>query len=111
MDLKPGSFGITWTNWTADGSVSTSRSAPVKRYPTEALARKAVQALLLNLNAEAPRAELEVPSFGHSSRQDRPKKRCRAGIQLASRMEADIKTHIRPKWADYPSDPDQADAG
>jgi integrase len=35
-----------------------------EQYPNDSLARKAVQALLLNLNAEVPRAELEIVAFG-----------------------------------------------
>ena len=35
-----------------------------EQYRNESLARKAVQALLLNLNAESPRAELEIVAFG-----------------------------------------------
>ena len=34
-----------------------------EQYRNESLARKAVQALLLNLNAETPRAELEIVLF------------------------------------------------
>lgn len=74
-----------------------------ERYPTEALARKAVQALLLNLNAEAPRAELEVPSFGtlldKYAEEEMP-----ARYSTRKSYESNIKTHIRPKWADYPLD-------
>ena len=74
-----------------------------ERYPTEALARKAVQALLLNLNAEAPRAELEVPSFGtlldKYAEEEMPDR-----YSTRKSYESIIKTHIRPKWADYPLD-------
>ena len=74
-----------------------------ERYPTEALARKAVQALLLNLNAEAPRAELEVPSFGtlldKYAEEEMPGR-----YSTRKSYESNIKTHIRPKWADYPLD-------
>ena len=33
-------------------------------YQTEAEARKATQAILMQLNEEAPRAEMEAPTFG-----------------------------------------------
>ena len=74
-----------------------------EKYPTEALARKAVQALLLKLNAEAPRSELEVPSFGALlDKFDSEEMPTRYSTRKS--YQSIIKTHIRPKWADYPLD-------
>lgn len=74
-----------------------------EQYPTEALARKAVQALLLKLNAETPRSELQVPSFGtlldKFKNEEMPTR-----YSTRKSYESMIKTHIRPKWGDYPLD-------
>ena len=81
-----------------------------ERYPTEALARKAVQALLLNLHAEAPRAELKYQALALFSL-NTPKKRCRPGIQLASRMSQTSRRIFDRSGPIIPLGPDQADAG
>ena len=100
MDPKPGRFGITLDQLDGGRKRQHVTIGTCKRYPTEALARKAVQALLLNLNAEAPRAELEVPSFGtlldKYAEEEMP-----ARYSTRKSYPSNIKTHIRPKWADY----------
>lgn len=74
-----------------------------EQYPTQALARKAVQALLLKLNAETPRSELQVPSFGtlldKFKDEEMPTR-----YSTRKSYESMIKMHIRPKWGDYPLD-------
>ena len=75
-----------------------------QRYPTGSPRSKSRSSpLLLNLNAEAPRAELEVPSFGtlldKYAEEEMP-----ARYSTRKSYESNIKTHIRPKWADYPLD-------
>lgn len=72
-------------------------------YPTETLARKAVQALLLKLNAETPRAEFTVPTFGaladKFAAEEMPER-----YSTRKSYESMLRTHIRPRWADYPLD-------
>ncbi len=74
-----------------------------EKYPTESDARKAVQALLLKLNSEAPRAELEVPNFGtlidRFVEQEMPER-----YSTAASYKSMIKIYLRPKWSDYPLD-------
>ena len=83
------------------GNDGTRPSAPESI--TEALARKAVQSLLLQLNSEAPRAELEVPNFGvlldKFVAEEMPER-----YSTRNSYASMLKTHIRPKWADYPLD-------
>ncbi len=72
-------------------------------YPTEAAAKKAVQALLLKLNAEAPGAELNVPTFGTLIDKFVAEEMSeRYSTRAAYRSM--LKIHIRPKWSDYPLD-------
>ena len=85
MDLKPGSFGITWTNRTADGNVSTSRSAHVRGIRPKPSLEKPFKPFF-STSMQRPHG----PSWKYQAlalfSTNTPKKRCRAGIQLASRM-------------------------
>jgi integrase len=74
-----------------------------QQYPSDSLARKAVQALLLNLNAEVPLAELNVSSFGAVIDKFRTEE-MPTRYSTRKSYESMIKRHIRPKWADYPLD-------
>jgi integrase len=74
-----------------------------EQYPNDSLARKAVQALLLNLNAEVPRAEIEVSSFGALIDKFKAEE-IPTRYSTRKSYESMIKRHIRPKWADYPLD-------
>jgi integrase len=73
----------------------------LEEYPTETAARKAVQALLLKLNAESPAAELKVPTFGtlldKFAAEEMPER-----YSTRTAYESMLKNHIRPKWANYP---------
>ena len=70
-------------------------------YSTEAAARKAVQALLLKLNAETPAAELKVPTFGtlldKFVAEEMPER-----YSTHASYQSMLKNHIRPRWGDYP---------
>jgi integrase len=73
------------------------------QYATETQARKATQALLLQLNGESPRAEVEAASFG--ALLDRYIEH-----ELSERYStrkshlSNIRVHIRPRWGEYPLD-------
>lgn len=73
------------------------------KYPTESDARRRVQSLLLTLNAETPRAELEVPSFGalidKFVDEELP-----ARYSTAAAYRSIITNYLRPRWSDYPLD-------
>ncbi|MGH9444455.1 MAG: hypothetical protein ACRD3O_01765, partial [Terriglobia bacterium] len=75
----------------------------LEQYPTETAARKAVQVLLLDLNAETPRAEIEVPAFGTLAdkfvAEEMPER-----YSTRKSYESMLRTHIRPRWGDYPLD-------
>jgi integrase len=75
----------------------------LEQYPTEATARKAVESLLLDLNAETPRAAFTVPTFGalvdKFVAEEMPER-----YSTRKSYESMLKMHIRPRWADYPLD-------
>jgi integrase len=70
-------------------------------YRTEAYARKATQALLMRLNDEAPRAEMEAPTFGalldRYIEHELPERHSTQRSHLSN-----IRKHIRPRWSDQP---------
>ncbi len=74
-----------------------------EQYPTQSDARKAVQALLLKLNAETPRAEWEVTSFGALIDKFVEEEMSERYSTRASYVSM-LNTHIRPKWSDHPLD-------
>ena len=75
----------------------------LEQYPTEATARKAVESLLLDLNAETPRAAFTVPTFGalvdKYVAEEMPGR-----YSTRKSYESMLKMHMRPRWADYPLD-------
>jgi integrase len=72
-------------------------------YTTETQARKATQALLLRLNGEAPRTEMQTASFtallDRYIEQELPTRYSTRKSHLSN-----IRVHIRPRWSDYPLD-------
>ncbi len=70
-------------------------------YRTEAEARKATQALLMQLNEEAPRAEMEAPTFGalldKYIEHELPERYSTRSLHLSN-----IRKHIRPRWNEQP---------
>jgi integrase len=70
-------------------------------YRTEADARKATQTLLMRLNDEAPRAEMEAPTFGalldRYIEHELPERHSTQRSHLSN-----IRKHIRPRWSDQP---------
>ena len=70
-------------------------------YRTEADARKATHALLMRLNDEAPRAEMEAPTFGalldRYIEHELPERHSTQRSHLSN-----IRKHIRPRWNDQP---------
>jgi integrase len=72
-------------------------------YPTETQARKATGAILLRLNNESPRAEVEAPSFGALLDRYIEQELSERYSTRKSHM-SNIKVHIRPRWGEYPVD-------
>ena len=70
-------------------------------YRTEAEARKATQAILMQLNEEAPRAEMEAPTFGalldKYIEHELPERYSTRSSHLSN-----IRKHIRPRWNEQP---------
>ena len=72
-------------------------------YVTETQARKATQALLLRLNEESPRAEVEAATFG--ALLDRyVEKELSERYSTRKSYLSNIRVHIRPRWGEYPMD-------
>jgi integrase len=75
----------------------------VERYPTEAAARKAVEGLLLKLNADSPQGQFVVPSFGalidRYLMEELPER-----YSTRKSYESVLENHIRLKWGDHPLD-------
>ena len=70
---------------------------------TETQARKATQALLLRLNGESPRVEVEAASFG--ALLDRHIEHALSERYSTQKSHlSNIRVHIRPRWGDYPVD-------
>ncbi len=69
-------------------------------YRTEANARKATQAILMQLNEEVPRAEMEAPTFGalldKYIEHELPERHSR------SSHLSNIRKHIRRRWNEQP---------
>ena len=66
-------------------------------------ARKATQALLLRLNEESPRAEVEAATFG--ALLDRyVEKELSERYSTRKSYLSNIRVHIRPRWGEYPVD-------
>ena len=72
-------------------------------YVTETQARKATQALLLRLNEESPRAEVEAATFGALIDRYVEKKFSERYSTRKSHL-SNIRVHIRPRWGEYPVD-------
>ena len=72
-------------------------------YVTDTQARKATQALLLRLNEESPRAEVEAATFG--ALLDRyVEKELSERYSTRKSYLSNIRVHIRPRWGEYPVD-------
>ena len=72
-------------------------------YLTETQARKATQALLLRLNEESPRAEVEAATFGALLDRYVEKELSERYSTRKSHL-SNIRVHIRPRWGEYPVD-------
>ena len=72
-------------------------------YATETQARKATQALLLRLNGESPRAEVEAASFGTLLDRYIEQELSERYSTRKSHL-SNIRVHIRPRWGEYPVD-------
>lgn len=72
-------------------------------YVTETQARKATQALLLGLNGESPRAEVETASFGALLDRYIEQELSERYSTRKSHL-SNIRVHIRPRWEEYPVD-------
>jgi integrase len=72
-------------------------------YPSETQARKATRAILLRLNNESPRAEVEAPSFGALLDRYIEQELSERYSTRKSHL-SNIKVHIRPRWGEYPVD-------
>jgi integrase len=74
-----------------------------EQYPTLTEARRAVQTLLLRINAESPRAEMRIPNLGvlldRFIESELPE-RYSTRVSYLSK----IRVHLRPRWGDYPLD-------
>ncbi len=70
---------------------------------TETQARKATQALLLRLNGESPRVEVEAASFGALLDRYIEHELSKRYSTRKSHL-SNIRVHIRPRWGDYPVD-------
>ena len=70
---------------------------------TETQARKATQALLLRLNEESPRAEVEAASFGALLDRYIEQELSERYSTRKSHL-SNIRVHIRPRWGEYPVD-------
>ena len=72
-------------------------------YPTEVAARRATQALLMQLNEDSPRAEVEAPTFGalldRYIEHELPERFSTRKSHLSN-----IRKHIRPRWNNHPVD-------
>ncbi|MGH9598591.1 MAG: hypothetical protein ACRD27_01900, partial [Terracidiphilus sp.] len=109
MERRRGPAAWEFRYYVADGDGPGRRKrqhttiGTLEQYPTAAAARKAVQVLLLDLNAEAPRAEVEVPTFGTLAdkfvAEEMPER-----YSTRKSYESMLRTHIRPRWGDYPLD-------
>ncbi len=73
------------------------------QYRTEGEARKATQALLMQLNDDTPRGQIDIPTFGalldRYIEHELPERHSTRSAHLS-----DIRKHIRPRWNDYPVD-------
>ena len=72
-------------------------------YVTETQARKATQALLLRLNEESPRAEVEAATFG-ALLDSYVEKELSERYSTRKSHLSNIRVHIRPRWGEYPVD-------
>ncbi len=72
----------------------------VDKYRTEALARKAVEALLLKLNSETPLQRMAVVTFGgvcdRYVQEELPERYSTRKSYLSN-----IELHLKPRWGDY----------
>ena len=99
--LTCGSFVITRPTRKVSGSRQSVILGEQALYRTEADARKATQALLMRLNDEAPRAEMEAPTFGalldRYIEHELPERHSTRSSHLSN-----IRKHIRPRWGEQP---------
>jgi integrase len=72
-------------------------------YTTETLARKATQALLLRLNGESPRAEVQAATFGALLDRYIEQELSERYSTRKSHL-SNIRVHIRPRWGEYAVD-------
>ncbi len=72
----------------------------VEKYPTKAHAQKAVEALLLKLNAETPQQRMAVVTFGAIC--DRYiQEEISERYSTSKSCRSNIKNHLKPRWGDY----------
>ncbi len=89
-----------------EGPTETAECDPWRSqlcYATETHARKATQALLLRLNGESPRAEVEAASFGALLDRYIEQELSERYSTRKSHL-SNIRVHIRPRWGEYPVD-------
>ncbi len=107
MDLKPGSFGITaGSNWTGViGSCQHVTIGTCARYPTGSPRSKSRSSPSSQPQcSRGPTGRVGSTKLWHSSRQICRRRDAGQVSQPRKSYESNIKTHIRPKWADYPLD-------
>jgi hypothetical protein len=78
----------------------TATVGTVEQFKTKALAKKAVEALLLKLNAETPRQRIAVVTFGaicdRYLQEELPER-----YSTAKSYRSNIKNYLKPRWGDY----------
>ncbi len=95
-----GSFGTTRMSATGGRARKALFIGTTDMYKTEALARKAVEAILLKLNAEKPMHHLGTVTFGglcdRYIAEELPERYSTRKSYLSN-----IKLHIKPRWGEY----------
>lgn len=85
---------------TGDRTRKTCTIGTVEKYPTEAQARKAVEALLLKLNSETPQQRMAVVTFGgvcdRYIQEELPER-----YSTMKSYKSNIELHLKPRWGDY----------
>ena len=82
---------------------STTIFSKTRKYPIEADARRATQALLMQLKEESPRAEVKSPTLGAPL--DRHVEHEFSDPYATRKLHlSDIRKQIRPLWSEHPVD-------
>ena len=100
------SWEYRWYEVQIDGSRRrrSTNLGPLREYPTEAAALKAVSALRANINIETPRAQIKAISFGTLVEHYRLKEMSEgSGKTFATRetYEGYLRKWILPRWDSY----------